>query len=158
MENKLYYHDNLVKENSILSFSGKYFFLNNLYRCIVPYKGLIYGSIEAAYYAQFIKEDYRNVFINIEPCKAKETLDSYFKDDKFEKMCIIDSFTDLMYEIVKSKFDNNSDLKLELLSIDTDLYNTTKADSFWGVVKEGKHLKGDNNLAKILIKIREEYK
>lgn len=63
---------------------------------------------------------------------------------------------EVMYEIVKAKFHYNPDLREMLLATeDAELIEGNWwGDTFWGVCKG----QGLNNLGKILMRVRDEYK
>ena len=62
----------------------------------------------------------------------------------------------VMYEIVKAKFTKNEDLKIKLLATKDEYLEegNTWGDKIWGTVNG----KGQNNLGKILMRVREELK
>lgn len=153
---EIYCDGEKVSPDAITSFSGKYFFLSNLSRKYTPVNGIVYISAEAAFYAQFVndkKDAYK--FVNIEPGYAKalaEEIDTVIKTDSEQ--------AEIMYNVVKAKFDNNPDIKYLLLDTgDADLYyGNIFGDKYWGVVKEGNELVGHNVLGRILMDLREEYR
>ena len=61
-----------------------------------------------------------------------------------------------MEEIIRCKFTQNLDLKKKLLETEDSLLIETNNwnDTYWGVCRN----KGQNNLGKILMKIRDEIK
>lgn len=60
----------------------------------------------------------------------------------------------IMYKAVKTKFEQNDDLKKLLISTkERKLYEVSRFDRFWAV---GAKLNGKNELGKILMKIRSE--
>ena len=137
---------------SITAFRGKYFFLSNFYEISVKYKGILYHNTEAAFQAQkCINESDKIKFSNLNPSEAKKlgrrvNLRSDWEDVKINEM----------YNIVKEKFIQNSDLLKKL--IDTkDTYleeGNTWGDKIWGTVDGS----GNNYLGKILMKVRDELK
>jgi len=64
---------------------------------------------------------------------------------------------DIMYELVKAKFDQHLDLKMHLLATgDAELVEgNTWRDGFWGVKEDGV---GENHLGKILMRVRQEFR
>lgn len=155
MDKKIYFNGNEVSSNAIKSFSGKWFFLSNFYRCTVPYNGIEYKSSEAAFQAQKTLDDQERLkFVNVTPSESKHLGRSVKLRSDWEEVK-----DNIMFDIVKSKFDNNSDLKIELLETgDRDLFEgNTWNDKYWGVVHTENELIGKNNLGKILMKLREEY-
>lgn len=134
----------------INSFTDNYFFLSNFYPCRVVYKGVIYGSSEAAFHAQ--KDLNRSKeFINLTPREAKAFGRSVHLREDWE------SVKDrIMEEVVRCKFDQNPHLKEKLLSTgDAELIEgNTWHDTYWGVDNGI----GENHLGKILMKIRNDLK
>lgn len=154
--NKLYYENKEVAADAITSFSGKWFFLSNFSRYYIPYDGIVYVSSEAAFQAQkTLDKDERYKFVDIEPGMAKKLGRSVKLRDDWEEVK-----EDIMYDILKAKFDNNSNIKLELLATgDRELFEgNIWNDKCWGVVREDNTLVGDNKLGKLLMKLREEYR
>ena len=130
-------------------FRGEYFFLSNFYPSEVTYEGYTYKNNEAAFQAQ--KDlNRREEFINLNPMMSKI---------KGKKVKLRDDWNEvkvsIMEEIVKCKFDQNPDIKEKLINTkDKTLIEGNKwNDTFWGMC-DGE---GENNLGKILMKIREEY-
>ena len=153
---KLYYDGKEVANDAITSFSGIYFYLSNFSRYYTPYDKIVYGSSEAAFQAQktLDKSERYSKFTDVEPGIAKKLGRQVKLRPDWEEVK-----DDLMYEIVKSKFDNNPEIKR--LLVDTgnrELYEGNYwNDKYWGVVTEGDKLVGKNKLGKILMKVREEY-
>lgn len=139
-------------ENKITSFRGKFDFLSNFYPCFVAYEGQEYGSAERAFQAaKTLNVDERKQFVlcatNVEAKKRGRHVK--LRPD-WERVKY-----DVMYDILKSKF-SNSYLKQKLLDTG-DAYleeGNNHGDKIWGTVKG----EGQNNLGKILMKIREECK
>lgn len=134
----------------ILGFFNSYHFLSNFYLCDVEYDGLVYPSSENAFQAakcERIAE--RNDFVNISPNKSKQKghevqMRSDWDEVKFQ----------VMYDICKCKFTQNPILREKLIATgDAYLEETnTWGDRIWGVCNGV----GENNLGKILMRIREE--
>ena len=154
--NDLYYNNNKIADDAIISFDKQYFFLSNYSMYTTPYNGLNFTNSEAAFHAQkSLDENERKKFELLKPNDSKRLGRSINLRDDWEEVK-----DNIMYEIVKSKFDNNSDIKKKLLDTgNRELYEgNTWNDKYWGVVKEGNNLIGKNTLGKILMKLREEYK
>ena len=140
--------------NDISVFRHEYFFLSNFYPCAVTIDGITYSSSEAAFQAQKVTDDkVKHQFIGITPKQAKYLGKHVPLRDDWETVKL-----DIMYDIVKCKFTQNSYLRDMLL--DTGDRNIIEMnnwnDTFWGV--SSKTGKGENHLGKILMKIREELK
>jgi N-glycosidase YbiA len=144
------------------SFSGKYRFLSNFYPCEIHYKGIIYPSVEHFYVAmkvdnsqviddvEYTLEEFRTFISKVNnPGKAKKI---------GQKLLIRESWNTIRLKVmeygIKQKFTTNENLKSKLLSTQNlELIEGNEwGDVFWGVSNS----KGENNLGKILMKIRNE--
>lgn len=135
----------------ILEFRNKYYFLSNMYPCKLEFKGFTFKSAESLFQAlkSCNKEDFMK-FINLDGYEAKRLGRKIKLREDWNSVKL-----DIMYEVLKLKF-SNPDLKKMLLDtnnkelIEGNYWN----DKFWGYsLKE--HI-GENNLGKILMRIREE--
>ena len=136
--------------DAIKEFRGKYFFLSNFYIAPVEYDGISYTNNEAAFQsAKVLDKEVRSKFSNLDPSSAKRKGRNVTLRHDWDKIKF-----DIMYEVCKAKFVQNPDLKQRLLETG-DAYleegNTWK-DKIWGTVNGV----GQNNLGKILMKIRTE--
>ena len=142
----------------INSFSNQYEFMSNFYNAPVTYDGLTYRNNEAAFQAQKLanKEERKN-FCEYSPSKAKLegrhcNLRKDWEEIKYQ----------IMYDVVKAKFEQNSNLKKLLLDTDNEelIEGNWWHDNCWGDCScdRCKDIKGQNNLGKILMKVREELK
>ncbi|WP_236354797.1 NADAR family protein [Konateibacter massiliensis] len=136
--------------NTINEFRGKYYFLSNFYEAPVAYEGVTYRNNEAAFQAQKTFSD-RECFGNLDPSSAKKLGRRVQLRSDWEKVKF-----DEMYNIVKAKFKQNTELKDKLLNTgDFRLEEgNTWGDRIWGTVNG----KGQNNLGKILMRVRDELK
>lgn len=139
-------------ENNIKGFFGEYRWLSNYHLSPIEYDGLIYPSSEHVYQALKTDNiDIRKHIISL-PCpivqKFGQTID---KIDKWDDMKY--SF---MKIIIHFKFLRNYQLREKLfLTGDKYLEETNHwGDTYWGICNGI----GENNLGKILMKIREELK
>ena len=129
-------------------FRGEYYFLSNFYMAPVIYNGIAYRNNEAAFQAQ--KDLSRSgEFKDLTPNDAKRLgrrvkLRLDWEDVK----------TDIMYGIVKAKFERNPELAAKLVATgDAHLEEgNTWGDRTWGTVDGS----GRNLLGLILMKVREE--
>lgn len=134
----------------INDFRGNFMFLSNFYEVPVRYNGLTFGSNEAAFQAQkTLNQEERIKFTTLNPLDAKRlgrkvALRSDWKDVKVR----------IMYEICRAKFEQHPDLAQRLVETGdrTLIEGNDWNDTFWGVC----YGKGENNLGKILMRIREE--
>lgn len=132
------------------SFQGEYRYLSNFWRCKVEFDGVCYPSVENAFQAAKTLD-----------LKRRKPFESYtsFDAKKYGHQLDIredweDVKLDIMYQLVKDKFTNNSNLEVLLvMTKDHELVEgNTWGDVFWGVCKG----KGENHLGKILMRVRDE--
>lgn len=134
------------------SFKGKYFFLSNFFEAPVIYDGITYLNNEAAFQAQkTLNKEQRLDFAMLNPSQAKKKGRSVSLRPDWEEIKI-----NIMYEICKAKFTQNENLKRSLLNTGNAelIEGNNWGDKIWGQVNGI----GENNLGKILMKIREELK
>ena len=134
------------------SFKGKYFFLSNFYESPVIYEGITYLNNEAAFQAQkTLTNKERLAFSMLNPSQAKKLGRSVSLRPDWEDIKI-----DIMYNICKAKFTQNETLKTKLLKTGDAMLieGNTWGDKIWGQVNGV----GENNLGKILMRVREELK
>lgn len=133
-------------------FRGEYAFLSNFWEVPVTYKGLTYGSNEAAFQAQkCMTEEEKMEFIQLRPSASKKLGCRVKLRPDWEEVKV-----GLMEEIVRAKFTQNEELKALLLATgEANLEEgNTWHDTCWGV--DAKTGEGQNHLGKILMKIRDE--
>lgn len=134
-------------------FDGKYAFLSNFYPCDVfsAEDMLVYPSVEHAFQAAKVKdvETKRAFQVAPSPAAAKKLGKQVPLRDDWKNIKL-----DVMYNLVWSKFVNNSELRYKLLSTDDAelVEGNTWGDTFWGMCKSV----GDNHLGKILMNVRDE--
>jgi ribA/ribD-fused uncharacterized protein len=141
-----------AKTGTTKTFSGDLDFLSNFYPAPVVVGGIRYGTSEAAYQAQkSLDEAVRTRFAEYPPGKAKRKGQQIaMRPDWYEVRL------DVMDEVIRAKFTQNPELAAKLVATGTALLEEGNSwgDTFWGVdVHTGK---GENNLGKILMKVREE--
>ena len=137
---------------AINEFRGENYYLSNFYNAPVTYGGISYLNNEAAFQAQKVTDDkIRNEFSNLNPSEAKRKGRRVSLRKDWEEVKI-----SIMHDIVKAKFSQNEDLKNKLLSTNDEHLEegNTWGDRIWGTVNG----KGQNNLGKILMQVREELK
>ena len=132
----------------INKFRGKYYFLSNFYETPVTWNGLTYLNNEAAFQSAKTFSD-RECFTNLDPSSAKKLGRKVQLRSDWENVK-----DDVMYEICKAKFSQNTELKKRLLSTGNEHLEegNTWGDKIWGTVNGV----GENRLGKILMRIREE--
>lgn len=132
-------------------FNGQYDFLSNFYPCKVTVDDLTFNSVEAAFQAlKSTDVDVRRQFVDLSPSEAKRLGRRIDLRDDWDDVKV-----DVMEALLRQKFsDKNPELKEKLLSTgDDDLVEGNWwNDRFWGVCRGV----GENNLGKLLMKIREE--
>lgn len=141
----------MAKVKVIDNFSDEYAFLSNFYPCAVEHDGLVYRSAEAAFQAaKCANPNDRLPFIFLSPGESKRKGRAVTLRADWETVKV-----GIMYDICKTKFRSNIDLKNSL--IETNGIRLVEGnwwkDYFWGVC-DGR---GENELGKILMALREEF-
>lgn len=135
----------------ITSFKGEYRFLSNFWTCSVIYEGEKYPSSEHAYVAaKTLDKQLRKEIAACETAGKVKRLGRRLQiREDWEEIKI-----KAMYIIVKDKFTRSAILKTKLLSTfpATLIEGNTWGDTIWGVCNGV----GENNLGKILMKVRDE--
>ena len=139
--------------NSITNFHEEgYTFLSNFYEAPLTYRGLSYGSAEAAFQAQkCLTEEEKLPFTEARPGKCKGMGRRVKLRPDWEQVKV-----GLMEEIVRAKFTQNEALKRLLLAAGSKrlVEGNTWGDTFWGVdLRSGR---GENHLGVILMRVRDE--
>lgn len=134
--------------HAITTFKGDNFFLSNFYVAPVYYQGIRFENNEAAFQAAKCPERVRE-FCGLSPQKAKRLGRSVELRPDWEEVKY-----DVMYQVCRAKFLQNTDLARKLVETgDAELIEgNTWDDKVWGVCKGT----GENNLGKILMRIRDE--
>jgi len=127
--------------------------ISNFEKCEIVYEGLAYGSTEAAYQSAKTNDmEIRKLFCSMTPKQAmiygREIIN--IRDD-WEQVKY-----NVMYDVNFYKFTHHEYLKEKLLATEEAMLieGNTWGDIFWGVCDSI----GENNLGKILMKIRSEIK
>jgi ribA/ribD-fused uncharacterized protein len=125
-------------------------FLSNFWEVPIVYMGLTYRNAESAYQASKCADSLEKLqFCNLSGAQAKA---------KGRQVKMVEDFCKLnvMKDILLHKFEQNPDLLTKLLATDNEEIQegNTWRDTFWGVCNG----KGQNQLGKLLMVIREEYK
>lgn len=131
-------------------FSGKYFFLSNYYEAPILYDGLVFMNNEAAFQAaKCINRESKLDFMSLRPNEAKRKGRRVELRRDWEEIKY-----DIMYNICRAKFMQNQDLKQRLIDTGDEYLEEGNdwGDTIWGTV----HGIGQNNLGKILMKVRDE--
>ena len=141
-------------------FDGKYAFLSNFYSSpIAPFKdGIVYPTVEHAFQAYKTTDINKRKEIAAQPTPGKaKYLGRHVKiRDDWQEIRI-----NVMYTALKEKF-KDLELQTKLLSTGNAelIEGNTWSDNFWGDCHcpKCRDIKGENNLGKLLMKIREDYK
>ena len=141
--------------NSITDFHEEpYRFLSNFYEARVEYNGLTFGSNEAAFQAQkCMTEEEKAQFTEFGPGKSKGVGRRVLLRPDWEQVKV-----DIMEEIVRAKFTQHPELAAKLLATGEKVLveGNHWGDTCWGV--DTRTGQGENQLGKILMKVREELK
>ena len=141
-------------------FDGKYAFLSNFYPSpIAPFNdGIVYPTVEHAFQAYKTTDINKRKEIAAQPTpgKAKHLGRHVEIRDDWQEIRI-----NVMYTALKEKF-KDLELRTKLLSTGNAelIEGNTWSDNFWGDCHcpKCRDIKGENNLGKLLMKIREDYK
>lgn len=129
-------------------FRGKYWFLSNMYPCVIEYNGYIFNCAESAFQAQKCPDRVKEfeVINGFEAKRLGRTVDLVSGwDDKKDQ---------IMSEIIHAKFYQNADLAQKLLETMPEylVEDNTWGDRYWGRC----YGKGLNKLGQILDEVRDE--
>jgi len=146
----------MIKQNEppIEIFRGEYFFLSNFYQTPIEFENKVYPSSENAYQAAKTDQQNRDEFMlhkngaSISPGEAKRLGRKVKLRENWENLRL-----QVMEDILRIKFKPNSYLANKLIRTETRqlIEGNTWRDTYWGSYNG----KGQNNLGKILMKIRE---
>ena len=133
----------------ILVFDGPFRFLSNFFVAPLVYDGVLWSNSEAAYQAaKCANPEHKEWFYPLDPGPAKRLGKKVKMRLDWDEVKL-----SIMYDIVKAKFEQNPELREWLLSTTGHLEEgNTWGDKIWGTVNR----EGENNLGKILMRIREE--
>lgn len=141
--------------NTISDFHDpQYAFLSNFYEAPVTYRGLTFGSNEAAFQAQKTLDDaVKRLFTEYSPAKSKGVGRRVALRADWEE-----AKDGIMEEIVRAKFTQHPELACQLLATGDKILveGNTWHDVYWGV--DTRTGEGENHLGKILMKVRAELK
>ena len=140
---------------TVSEFQGEYRVLSNFWPCYLKFRDLEYPTAEHAYQAAkvedpFIKQKIRDCGT---PAEAKDYFET--KGIKADPGWTTEKKLDVMEEILMIKFGGKEPLLTRALLATGDrplIEGNTRNDHFWGVCNDH----GENNLGKILMKIRAE--
>lgn len=146
-----------LSQDDVKGFFGAFRWLSNFFLVDVKFEGDVYPSTESAYQsAKIISRDERKQFqTRYWPNDSMRMGMMARKMGRMLKICDDweHSKFDVMREVCQNKFFNNEMRELLLLTKNSHLEETNDwGDQYWGVCGGV----GDNNLGKILMKIRED--
>lgn len=136
---------------SIKGFRDEYFWLSNMYTCIIQWQGLCFSSTESAYQASKVTGELAKPFQMMTGKQAKAHVKTLYVRKTWQ-----DIKYNVMAQLVFQKFLVHDDLRQKLLDTG-DCYieeTNTWNDTYWGVCNGV----GENNLGKILMNTREYFK
>lgn len=134
----------------IREFTAEYRFLSNFWSCYIWYIDEWYPSVENAYQAAKMKYPHdRKAFVNIKASEAKKLGRVLPMQSNWDALRL-----GVMYRLVMEKFKTHEDLRKRLAATgDAELQEGNWwGDRFWGTVNG----EGENQLGKILMRVREE--
>ena len=134
----------------IVNFKREHRFLNMSYPAVITYNGIVFYTAEAAYQAQKMtspKEQEKMSALGLEAVRKRGQKISPRPD--WEKVKV-----QIMYEIQLAKFSQSPHLKEKLLSTVGKILVDTDYDHglYWAEIRG----EGENNLGKILMRVRED--
>lgn len=140
------------KDGLIAGFAGDFSFLSNFYPCSVGMGEIVFPSVENAYQSYKYPEHLRHQFVDITAAEAKRLgkLAPNFNTKKWNKIKY-----DLMYQLNWTKYSNNPILQEKLVMTEGCQLEERNNwhDVWWGTDENGN---GENNLGKILMRVREK--
>ena len=136
----------------IMGFFGNYRWLSNFHPVMIPYRGIIYPSVENAYQAaKFDNDAFKVMLSNVSAVRAKTMAKQWRTTSDWNERRL-----DVMKELIKIKFSPNDNLPLwkNLDATDWAYIEETNTwnDKFWGVCNG----EGENHLGRIIMQVRRE--
>lgn len=134
----------------INEFRGSYYFLSNFSDSKIIINNITFLNGESAFHS-FKDISRQSDFANLDPSTAKRKGRNVKLRGDWEKVK-----DDIMYQVIKEKFEQNKDLKQKLIATGDEYLEegNTWNDTYWGVCRG----RGKNMLGKILMKVRLELK
>lgn len=136
----------------IINFKREHRFLSMSYPAVITYNGIVFYTAEAAYQAQKMTSPKEQEKMSaLGPGAARKRGQKIPLRSDWEKVK-----AKIMYEIQLAKFSQSPHLKEKLLSTAGKTLVNTDYDHglYWAEIRG----EGENNLGKILMKVREELK
>ena len=152
----------------INKFEGRYRFLSNFYPVVIEHQGIKYPSVEHFYVAMKVNDQQLINGVYYTPGDFREMIASIPDPGKIKRIGraakIRSDWDDRKLKVMEygvwQKFSKNEDLKSLLLSTDNEelIEGNYWHDVFWGVCSCSKCNKGENNLGKLLMDVKNELK
>ena len=142
----------MEQKEIIFGFNGEYRFLSNFYQTPITYEGITYPSVENAYQAaKTINQEERLQFVKISSKEAKSLGKKITIREEWDTVKL-----QVMWNLIYEKFTRNRKLLSFLILTGEKHIEETNwwGDKFWGVCRG----EGENNLGKLLMKLREKLK
>ena len=122
----------ILKTKAGLTFSGPSAFLSHMHRCSFVYKKVPYSSVEQGYHhlhAEYEGEldTAQSIMAIHEPIAIKDLAKPLPKSEGWAKIA-----PDKMWDLNEAKYDQNPELKKQLLATAPDLLIEASVDSKWG--------------------------
>jgi ribA/ribD-fused uncharacterized protein len=142
-------------------FEGRWRFLSNFYPCKIEHKGITYPSVEHFYVAMKVNDEQLINGVYYTPADFREVISKVQNPADVKKIGSKlklrsgwdDKKLDVMNWAVRQKFKDERLAELLLSTGDQELIEGNYwKDFYWGVCNG----KGENNLGKILMSVREE--
>lgn len=136
----------------IEEFSGEYRFLSNFWSSPLMFKGITYATVEHMYQAAKTSSTEQRKAISecATPAQAKRMGRSVTMRADWDAIKV-----QVMTNLVQAKFRDTELLSLLLATGDMEIIEgNTWNDTFWGVCRG----RGENQLGKILMKVRDSHK
>ena len=142
-------------------FEGRWRFLSNFYPCKIDHKGITYPSVEHFYVAMKVNDEQLINGVYYTPADFREVISKVQNPADVKKIGSKlklrsgwdDKKLDVMNWAVRQKFKDERLAELLLSTGDQELIEGNYwKDFYWGVCNG----KGENNLGKILMSVREE--
>lgn len=134
-------------------FKDEYEYLNNSYPVSITWEGMTYLSAENAFQASKSREKkVRRLFTDYPVDSAKQKGGALTAYEGWEKEKVM-----IMEEILRRKFEQHPDLAEKLAATENAVLiaGNNGKDQFWGI--DLYSWQGENQLGKLLMKVREEY-
>ena len=140
---------------TINEFQGEYRFLSNFWPCYLVYQNMVYPTAEHAY--QAAKVESADIKERIRNCPTPANAKDYFEVNKVnpDPGWTVEKKLMVMEELLRIKFSGSEPFLTRALLGTGDaglIEGNNWDDTFWGVCNNI----GENNLGKLLMKIREE--